>query len=187
MSRWKLPLVAAFAVAVLAIPACASEEDGTPVAAPSPTETVDGQQGEDGGGDVDFDAEIGDCVTLGGSILAAEIDHAECGSAEANYKVIAKAATRDECVSDADQTYYVTLGGVEQGALCLDTDWVVGGCMEVPMMDEPRRADCAAPESNTVRVLDILAGTTDETGCPDTATSYLTYDERQIVVCVEDL
>ena len=61
----------------------------------------------------------------------ANVAKAPCGSAPANYKVIGKAPTNAQCVSDADSYYYETLMGDEQGALCLDIDWVVGGCMEL--------------------------------------------------------
>ncbi|MET4047069.1 hypothetical protein BJD99_03325 [Rhodococcus sp. 1163] len=136
--------------------------------------------------DIDIDVEIGECVELGGTFDDADIDNATCGSPASNYKVIAKAPSGDECISDADQYYYETLRGVEQGALCLDVDWVVGGCMEVSG-DDPVRADCATPGAETVRVVEILPGTTEVNDCSDPATSGYAYDERNFIVCVEDL
>lgn len=150
--------------------------------------TVPGQNGADDGGDVDFDAEIGDCVTLSGTMMDAEIDHATCGAEPANYKVVAKAPTQDGCASDVDQTYYVTLGGVEQGALCLDIDWVEGQCMTIPSgSDSPTHSPCTPGKADTVRVVKILTGTTDEAGCPAEATSYYTYEERQLITCVAEV
>lgn len=173
--------------AVLALSGC-SGADSSSSASPAPETTVPGQNGTDAGGDVSFDAEIGQCVTLSGTMMDAEIDHAECGSEKSNYKVVAKAPTQDECAADVDQTYYVTLGGEEQGALCLDIDWVVGQCMTIPAgMDSPAHSPCTAGKPETVRVLAILPGTTDEAGCPAETTSYYTYDERKLVTCVAEV
>lgn len=160
----------------------AATSTGATTTAASPTS----QEGEDAGGDVDIDVEIGECVDLGGTMDDATIDNATCGSPDANYKVIGKAPSNDLCVSDADQYYYETFGGIEQGALCLDVDWVVDGCMELSGED-PERGDCNAPGSDTVRVVEILTGTTSVDDCSMDATSGFTYSERNFVVCVEDL
>ncbi|MGW5381774.1 LppU family putative lipoprotein [Nocardia sp. NPDC003963] len=174
--------------AVLTLSGCSGGKDSVEGSPASPATTVAGQNGDDTGGDVDFDAAIGDCVTLSGTMTDAEIDHAQCGSAESNYKVVAKAPTQDGCASDVDQTYYVTLGGREQGALCLDIDWVEGECMTVPTgSDSPTHSPCTPGKPDTVRVVKILTGTTDEAGCPDDATSYYTYDERLLVTCVAEV
>jgi hypothetical protein len=98
----------------------------------------------DSGGSVSVDVEVGACVTLGGTINAATADPAPCGSQESNFKVIAKKATSDECPTDADQTFYETLGGSELGALCLDIDWVEGDCFELGG-DLPERVSGTAP------------------------------------------
>ncbi|MFC8177763.1 MULTISPECIES: LppU family putative lipoprotein [Nocardiaceae] len=145
------------------------------------------QQGEDTGGDVDIDVEIGECVDLGGTVDDATIDNAACGSVDSNYKVIGKAPTNAECISDADQYYYETYADIEQGALCLDIDWVIGGCMDIPMDDDPERIDCGSPGFDSVRVVEILSGTTDVDSCDLQATSGFRYPERNFVVCVEDL
>ncbi|WLP92328.1 MULTISPECIES: hypothetical protein [Gordonia] len=145
--------------------------------------------GEDAGGDVDFDAAIGDCVKLTGYSFNAEIEHATCGKAPANYVVIAKSPTKEACPSDADSTYYVTKGGEQQGALCLDLDWVEGECMEVPTsnLGDAEHVECTETGSGLTtvsRVLAIIPGTIDESRCPDDSTQYYTYDERKKLVCV---
>ena len=113
---------------------------GTTSARPTTTKTG-------AGGNIDFEAEVGDCVRLGGTTDDAEIDHADCGSAQSNYKIISKEASSTDCISDADSYYYETLDGVEQGALCLDVDWVVGGCMD--LSGEDPRASTAPPPRPT--------------------------------------
>lgn len=170
--------------ALLVLPACSTSESSTAEGS-STTTAVPGQHGSDDGGDVDFDAAIGDCVELTGSMTKADIDHADCGSQKSNFKVVGKSPTKDGCASDVDQTYYVSLNGEEQGALCLDIDWVEGGCMTVPFVGNPARSDCTPGQSNTVRVLKVLSGTADSAACPAEATRYYAYDERKLITCVE--
>ncbi|WP_256980388.1 hypothetical protein [Rhodococcus sp. 14-2496-1d] len=186
-------LVASAALTLLFAAGCSSSEAGNAVAADttaastsaatSTTDGVSGQEGIDAGGSTDIDVEIGQCVQLGGTMTAATIDNAECGSMESNYKVIAKAEQNEQCPTDVNQTYYETLDGVEQGALCLDVDWVVGGCMSVPTagMDEPSRVDCGDPDATDVeQVTEIKTGTADPNECPEGG---FAYDARQFVVC----
>ncbi|GAC70452.1 hypothetical protein GS4_35_00280 [Gordonia soli NBRC 108243] len=173
--------------AAVLVAGCGSSGEvvGTPTSA---APTVDGQNGSDEGGDVDFDARIGDCVNLSGTMLDAKIDHAVCGSPTSNYKVVAKVENKDACASDVDQSYYVTFAGREQGALCLDIDWVENSCMTIPSGTEsPTHSPCTPGKASTVRVLKILTGTTDENRCPDDTTKYYTYDERKIVACVAEV
>ncbi|KIQ10938.1 LppU family putative lipoprotein [Rhodococcus sp. MEB064] len=134
------------------------------------------------GGDVSIDAQAGDCVRLGGTVDDATIEEAPCGSPESNYRVVSAETSVDFCPSDVDQTYYETLNGVEQGALCLDIDFVVGGCMDLGTPD-PERSDCDASMIEGVRVVEILQGTSDENDCSSDQ-SYV-YDERDFVVCFD--
>ena len=186
-------LAAGAALTLMLAAGCSSSDAGTAVAAdttassssatPTTTDNVSGQEGIDAGGSTDIDVEIGQCVKLGGTMTAAEIDNAECGSMESNYKVIAKAEENEQCPTDVNQTYYETLNGVEQGALCLDVDWVIDGCMSVPStgMDEPARVDCADPSATSVeKVTEIKTGTADPNDCPEGG---FAYEARQFVVC----
>jgi hypothetical protein len=186
-------LAAGAALTLMLAAGCSSSDAGTAVAAdttassssaaPTTTDNVSGQEGIDAGGSTDIDVEIGQCVKLGGTMTAAEIDNAECGSMESNYKVIAKAAENEQCPTDVNQTYYETLNGVEQGALCLDVDWVIDGCISVPStgMDEPARVDCADPSATSVeKVTEIKTGTADPNDCPEGG---FAYEARQFVVC----
>ncbi|MGW0177652.1 LppU family putative lipoprotein [Rhodococcus sp. NPDC003322] len=159
-----------------------AEAQDTTISAPVPT--IVGQDVGDGGGRTDFRAEVGDCVQLGGTVDAAEIDKATCGSADSNYKVIGKASKNAQCPSDADQVYYETFGSIEQGALCLDIDWVVGGCMSVPDGDEePFRVECTDPTASSVeRVTEIVEGVTDVERCSEGG---FTHPEREFTVCTE--
>ncbi|WP_225725744.1 MULTISPECIES: hypothetical protein [unclassified Nocardia] len=136
-------------------------------------------------GKTDFQAEIGDCVTLGGTTEDATIDKAACGSPESNYKVIGKTQRSSQCVSDRDSYYVETVNGVEQGAFCLDIDWVVGGCMDVGG-DIAKRIDCTPHTKDGVKVLKILQNVADVNSC-GAGNSGFVKKERHFVVCVQDL
>ncbi|MEV0682484.1 hypothetical protein AB0I35_01340 [Nocardia sp. NPDC050378] len=140
------------------------------------------------GGTTDFQASVGDCVNLGGTAEDATIEKASCGSRSANYKVIGKAPNRDGCIADSDQNYFETLDGVETGALCLDIDWVVGGCMDVAAEQlVARRIDCNASGNEPVRVVTIKSDATSANDCPDDADVGYVYDTRRFVVCAQTL
>lgn len=132
---------------------------------------------------LDFDAEIGECVRLGGTADDATIERASCGSRESNYTVIGKASTGEGCIADRDNWYAETIDDVPVGALCLDIDWVIGGCMDVAG-DDPQRIDCTEPAVDGVRVVDIAYGADDVSAC---ASSFgYEYTVRHFVVCVEE-
>ncbi|CAM2897056.1 hypothetical protein [Skermania piniformis] len=138
----------------------------------------------DSGGDIDFQAEIGECVRLGGTVDDATIRHADCGSPDSNYRIIGKAPTDAQCIADADAYYAETLGGTQTGALCLDIDWAVDTCMDLSGAD-PQRIDCGASTTDGVRVVAIQQHTDDVDGCP--SDGGFVYAERHFVVCTEDL
>ncbi|WP_280503040.1 LppU family putative lipoprotein [Nocardia farcinica] len=135
-------------------------------------------------GDTDFEAEVGDCVTLGGTTTNATIAKASCGSRASNYVIIGKTVNSALCPTDRDNYYAETLNGIEQGAYCLDIDWVVGGCMDVGG-DDPKRIDCTEPGVQRVRVDEIVQGSGDVSAC-DTGYGF-EYFERMFVVCVEEV
>ncbi|MEV4237951.1 MULTISPECIES: hypothetical protein [unclassified Nocardia] len=136
------------------------------------------------GGSTDFQASVGDCVTLGGTTDNATIAKASCGSRASNYKVIGKAATSSQCVADRDSAYFETLNGTQQGAICLDIDWVVGGCMDIGGED-PKRIDCTERVSQGVKVTNIQQGADDASVCG--SSSGFEYPTRHFVVCVQNL
>ncbi|MCU1640618.1 MAG: hypothetical protein JWN03_893 [Nocardia sp.] len=203
--------VPALSAAALLLAACGSTISGSPVAAPpgldsaisttkapgttpkpsgKPSPGKPSTPPADRGGDTDFQASIGDCVKLGGTIDDADIKHATCGSKDSNYKVIAKAPAKAQCPSDADQVYYETLSGVETGAICLDIDWVVGDCLDMGVKgsdDDPKRIDCSTRgAADGVKVLSILKNSNSVDDCNLGDQGYV-YKERNRVVCVATL
>lgn len=188
-------VVALSACTALILAGCAQEVSGSAVAisgatiatpTTSPARTTTSPPNTTDSGGVDIDIEIGECVRLGGTVDDADIANAPCGSAESNYVVFAKTPTSAECPADADQYYYETFFEVEQGALCLDIDWKVGGCMDL-VGEFAQRIDCATPGADTRRVVTILKGSTSVDDCPDPAQYGFEKDSRNFVVCVEKL
>ncbi|MFD4458401.1 hypothetical protein [Nocardia sp. NPDC058480] len=158
----------------------------TPTTKPGKSTTTKPAPTSSKGGKTDFQANIGDCVSLGGTVNDATIEKAACGSRSSNYKVIAKAKTSNGCVGDRDNFYAETLNGIETGALCLDIDWVIGGCIDVGG-DEPKRIECSEGGTEPVKVITINKDSDSVDDCPDAADSGFKYAERRVVVCVESL
>lgn len=131
-----------------------------------------------------FDAAIGECVTLEGTPSNPTINAAVCGSPASNFKVVDKVATHQECVADADIWYANTQNGKETSALCLDVDWVVGGCVTTAG-DWPLRIACTPGNADIVRVVQIIMGSDDSSKC--TGGRGGVYSERKVVVCVESV
>ncbi|WP_433730926.1 LppU family putative lipoprotein [Nocardia sp. CA-129566] len=130
--------------------------------------------------------DVGDCVEIGGTGDSPTLGKTACGGASSTYKVIDKAAENAACPSDADRTLNDTLRGINRAALCLDIDWVVGGCMD-PNKDNPKRIDCATKGvPNGVRVVEVKQNTTNVNVC-SASDRGIVYQQRQFVVCVHRL
>ena len=161
-------------------PAPSSDLPRTTTEAPPTTSAVRSTFDKIAGG---LRLDVGDCVEIGDSPT---LGKTTCGGASSNYKVIDKAPENAACPSDADRALDDTLHGINRAALCLDIDWVIGGCME-PNKDNPQRLDCTAQGvPNAVRVVDIKQNTTDVNVCSSSDRG-IVYQQRQFVVCVHRL
>ena len=135
------------------------------------------------------DLQVGDCLKVGGTPDRPEATKAECGSPDSNFKVAATVTDSDQCPTDVD-SYYTQGSSFSEAAttVCMDIDWVVGGCMSVDPENttDPYRADCNnADVPNRQRATQIL---TDVAGVDQCASGVgYPYDERQFTVCVEDV
>ncbi|MGX1778214.1 LppU/SCO3897 family protein [Nocardia brasiliensis] len=120
---------------------------------------------------------VGECVMPGD----AAVTRAECGSSASGYRVVGKMdASGRRCPADADRVREYA-----GESLCLDVDWVVGGCLV--LAGGPHRIDCARPDSRGgLRVLNVLFATTDVNRCAQ-GDRGVVYQQRQFVVCVADL
>jgi hypothetical protein len=135
------------------------------------------------------DMQVGDCLKVGGSADRPEATKVACGSPQSNFKVAANVASGDQCPSDVD-SYYSMRGAFSSSSntVCLDINWVVGGCMSVdPQNDrDPFRVDCNDTSvSNRKRATQILKNVASVDQCAS-GVGYA-YDQRQFTVCVEDV
>lgn len=135
------------------------------------------------------DLQMGDCLKIGGTLERPEAIKAQCGSPESNFKVISTVEKSDQCPTDVD-SYYSTHSTFndESTTVCMDIDWVVGGCMSIdPDNDrDPVRVDCNdASASDKQRATQILQDVSNADQCAS-GIGY-PYDERQFTVCVEDI
>ncbi|TPG37409.1 LppU family putative lipoprotein [Mycolicibacterium hodleri] len=135
------------------------------------------------------DMQVGDCLEVGGPPDRPEANKVGCGSHDSNFKVVATVESTDQCPADVDSYYSMRSSFNGSGAtVCMDIDWVVGGCMSVdPNHDrDPIRVDCrdaAAP--NRQRATQIMQEVANVDQCA-TGLGYA-YDQRQFTVCVEDV
>ncbi len=133
--------------------------------------------------------EVGDCLKVGGPPDRPETTKVQCGSPESNFRVVGIVETTDQCPSDVDSYYTMRTSFSGSGStICMDTDWVVGGCMSIdPDNDrDPIRVHCndvSAPNRQRANQIMQKVANVDQCG---TGLGYA-YDERQFTVCVEDV
>ena len=137
------------------------------------------------------DVVVGDCLQTGGPSDRPEATKASCGTPESNFKVVAvvsgSADGADHCPADID-SFYSMRGSFSDSrtTLCLDIDWVVGGCMSIDPEGgrDPIRADC--PDTTLPgrqRATQILENVASADQCAS-GVGYA-YQERNFTVCVE--
>jgi hypothetical protein len=135
------------------------------------------------------DMKAGDCLKISGPPDRPEAAKVDCGSAESNFKIISAVKDTDECPTDVDSYYSMHSTFTDKSqTVCMDIDWVVGGCMSIdPENDrDPVRAECAdSSVPNRQRATQILNDVANVDQCM-TGLGYA-YDQRQFTVCVEDV
>lgn len=132
------------------------------------------------------DLQVGDCLKVGGPVDRPDAVKAVCGGPESNFKVVRTVEHTDQCPADVDSYYSSRSFGDSGTTVCMDVDWVIGGCMSVDPDNgrDPVRVDCAdTSASNRQRATQILHNVAN----PDLCTSGVgyPYDERQFTVCVD--
>jgi hypothetical protein len=125
---------------------------------------------------------VGDCLKLGGSPDRPEANKASCGSPASTFKVVAIVTDRAQCPTDVDSSY---------STLCLDIDWVIGGCMSVDPHHsiDPFRVDCNdASVPHRQRATQILKDLDPPVSVDQCASGLgYAYTQRRFAVCVEDV
>jgi hypothetical protein len=132
------------------------------------------------------DLQVGDCLKVGGPPDQPEAVKAACGSPESNFKIVRMVDKTDDCPADVDSYYSTRTFSGAGTTVCMDVDWVVGGCMSIDPNHarDPFRVDCAdASASNRQKATQVLRHVAN----PDLCASGIgySYDERQFTVCVE--
>jgi len=132
------------------------------------------------------DLQVGDCVKVGGPVDRPDAAKVRCGSPESNFKVVSTVENTDQCPTDVDSYYSTRTFGRPGTTVCMDVDWVIGGCMSVDPdhARDPIRVDCTdTSASNRQKATQILHNVAN----PDLCLSGIgyPYDERQFTVCVD--
>jgi len=129
---------------------------------------------------------VGDCLKLGGTPDRPQATKSACGSTASNYRVVAVAAGRAQCPTDVDSSY-----SLHDNTVCLDIDWVIGGCMSVDPrhVKDPFRVDCNdASVPHRQRATQILTDLDPPVSVDQCASGLgYTYAQRRFAVCVEDV
>ncbi len=135
----------------------------------------------------------GDCVKLAGTPDRPQATKAECGSPASNFKVVAVVQEdHAECPADVDSTYSMrnAFNG-STNTICLDIDWVIGGCMSVDPTHntDPFRVDCDdASVPHRQRATQILKDLDSPVSVDQCASGVgYVYTQRRFAVCVEDV
>jgi hypothetical protein len=135
---------------------------------------------------------VGDCLKLGGTPDRPEAVNAECGGPGSNFKVVAigPGAAAEACPPDVDSSYSTrnSITG-SNNTVCLDIDWVIGGCMSVDPQHttDPFRVDCNDTSvPNRQRAIQILKNLDPPVSIDQCSTGLgYTYPQRRFAVCVE--
>lgn len=138
------------------------------------------------------DLKVGDCLELGGTPDRPQATKAVCGSPESNFKVVASVADRAKCPADVDSSYSMRNAfNRSNNTVCLDIDWVIGGCMSVDPdhNTDPVRVDCRDTSvPHRQRATEILTDLDAPVSVEDCVSGMgYTYTQRLFVVCVEDV
>ncbi len=135
---------------------------------------------------------VGDCLKLSGTATRPEAAKAPCGSPASNFKVVASVAERAQCPGDVDSSYstHNSISGTNN-TVCLDIDWVIGGCMSVDPhhVADPFRVDCNDTSvPNRQRATQILTDLDPPVSVDQCASGQgYAYSQRRFAVCVEDI
>lgn len=144
----------------------------------------------EGADDLD-DIVVGDCVATSGPPDRPEATKAPCGTSESNFKVVAvidgPTDGAEHCPSDIDSYYSMrNTFSDSRTTICLDIDWVVGGCMSIDPDNarDPIRADCLdSTLPGRQRATQILEDVANGDQCVS-GVGYA-YRARNFTVCVE--
>jgi hypothetical protein len=120
--------------------------------------------------------QVGQCVNLSGTSTDPKFKITSCDGMEANYKVVDN-QNGSTCADEADASAWQT--GKYSYHLCLQLNAKQGDCIHNGA-DYHTKVDCSSSNADT-KIAQVL-NSTDENGCPDSATKYLKYTKPAAIV-----
>lgn len=129
--------------------------------------------------------QVGQCVKVAGTTNDPKVDITDCGSIDANYKVVEREdKSTAPCPDSNDASVWETGSGGYN--LCLQLNVQQGDCLNKES-DNTTKVLCDSSDV-TYKVTDVLTGTTSDSGCSNSAGKYLTYAKPDpMVVCLSSV
>lgn len=127
-------------------------------------------------------APVGACVTMSGDLNNTQLEAAECTSLQANYRVIQRVSTPDQCVADADRRFYEN-SPQGQYTACLDIVWDGKDCYALEKFI--RRVACAQSSGQQLqKPVKLITSTTNANDCPNDGAVF-PHPVRRFTVCMQ--
>jgi hypothetical protein len=126
--------------------------------------------------------QVGQCVKVAGTNTDPKVDITDCGSMDANYKVIDR---QNSSMATCPQGDYSSVWQFGSGGykLCLRLNVKQGDCIH-KAQDNKTKVSCDSPDAN-YKVTGILDGTTNTDGCSGDTSNYLSYTKPDaMVICL---
>ena len=139
-------------------------------------------------------ANVGACIKVDSvSLSDAKTEQAPCSDLAAAY-VVTETGGSDVSCDDNEAQYTESKDNDSDptSTVCLRPNLQVGDCWKPALtsFDSSSKVACTDPSSSVgsvEKLVKLITGSTDDSGCPDTTTKTLTIDKRQIVYCFADV
>jgi len=126
--------------------------------------------------------EVGECVTVSGSLSDAEVDTDDCGGSDVLYKVVADDGDCDEY----ELNYTVEVRGTDAVDLCLFYEVEAGDCIKFTDLSSPDdKVECADSKGDKL-VAKVLAVDYDDANadCPKGTLEPMSNQSRGATICL---
>lgn len=122
--------------------------------------------------------DVGECVTVSGTISNAEVEEAKCGADDVLYKVT---ADKGDCDPNED-TYTVTVQGSDAVKLCLFWEVEAGDCVKEGTTGS-EKVDCASNKGSTVAKV-VSVEDKANAKCASQEEYPIVNEKRDVTICV---
>lgn len=156
-------------------PATPADFSNIPGEFPEPASLTDHGQSE---------APVGGCANLSGSQADAVFTLVDCGSSKSTYRIIQRVATPQQCVPDADRSFYHNSTSTGEYTACLDLAWDPAWC--VALGPPVAKVNCTDPDvPRKIKPTSVVVNTTGIEGCAGAANGGYSHRERRFTVCTQ--